>query len=46
MAEQDEVPFDGRRGDLAQALVAPAGDVDTADPGDKPAGEGMAHHQA
>ena len=46
VAEQDQVPLDGRRGDLAQALVAPAGDVDTADAGDKPAGEGMAHYQA
>ena len=30
----------------AIARLAPAGDVNAADPGDKPVGEGMAHHQA
>ena len=30
---------------VTSALVAPAGDVDAADAGDAPVGEGMAHHQ-
>ena len=45
MAEQYQVAFHSRGCDLAQALVSPAGDVDTADAGDKATGEGMAHHQ-
>jgi hypothetical protein len=30
VAEQNQVPLDGRRADLAQALVAPADDIDAA----------------
>ena len=45
VAEQDQVPFDGCWSHFAQALVAPAGDVHAANPGDEPAGEGMTHHQ-
>ena len=46
MAEQDKIPFDGWWSHFAQALVAPAGYADAMDSGDKPAGEGMTHHQA
>lgn len=45
VAEQDQIPLDGRRGDFAQTLVSPTGNVYPADPGDESPGERMAHHQ-
>ena len=46
VAEHNEIAFDGCPGDRAQTLVAPAGDVDAADPGDDALGEGLAHEHA